>query len=133
MKKFSLLLIAVHVFLILSAQEKLPMDHSVYEDWKDMKNIQLTNDGQYIVYEVNPQMGDGDLIIRNNKSAYELIIPRAYDAKISENSRFIVGKIKPQFELIRAEKKIKRAKLNKPKTPFLCLILRTEVLRNMKK
>ncbi|MCK4922601.1 MAG: hypothetical protein KAS71_16220, partial [Bacteroidales bacterium] len=115
MKKLILLFILINAIIILSAQEKIPMDHSVYESWKELKNIQISDNGQILVFEINPQIGDGNLYIQRIKSNEEFIIPRAYDAKISSDARFIVGKIKPQLEITRAAKKEKKAKDAQPK------------------
>lgn len=133
MKKFCLLFIAVHVFIVLSSQQKIPMDHSVYENWKDLKNIQLSNNGEYLVYEINPQIGDGKLYIREVKSESEVIIPRAYDAKISFDSRFVVGKLKPQLELTRASKREKKSADDQPKDSLFVYDVKNKSLEKYEK
>lgn len=63
MKKKILLIIsfAVFVFNFVSGQQngKIPLDHSVYDSWKDIRNTIISNDGKWISYEINPQKGDG--------------------------------------------------------------------------
>ena len=47
----------------LHAQSKKPLDHSVYDGWKSVGERAITPNGKYIGYAVNPQEGDGELMI----------------------------------------------------------------------
>ncbi len=115
MKIRMLPIVALIATLNLSAQEKIPMDHSVYEMWKNLKNIQLSENGVFLLYEVNPEQGDGELIMSDLETNEEIKIPRAYGAKLSYNSKFVVGKIKPPFATTRKAKKDKIKKDMLPK------------------
>ena len=79
----------------ISAQTKKPLDHSVYDGWKSLGERMISNDGQYAVYAINPQEGDGDLVIQNLATQQKKTIARGYGAVITEDSRFVVFKIKP--------------------------------------
>jgi len=39
--------------------DKIPLDHSVYDSWKELSHTIISNDGNRVSYEVNPQKGDG--------------------------------------------------------------------------
>ena len=95
--------------LITSAQTKKPLDHTVYDGWKSVGERLISNDGQYAVYAINPQEGDGDLIIQNLATQEKKTIARGYGAAITEDSRFVVFKIKPIFQETR-QAKIKKKK-----------------------
>lgn len=101
------------VFLLFSinliAQNKKPLDHSVYDGWKAVGERMISNDGKYIVYAVNPQEGDGELIIQNASAQYKKAIARGYGAVITEDSRYVVFKIRPVFQETR-QAKIKKKK-----------------------
>lgn len=101
------------VFLLFSiniiAQTKKPLDHSVYDGWKAVGERMISNDGKYIVYAVNPQEGDGELIIQNASAQYKKAIARGYGAVITDDSRYVVFKIKPVFQETR-QAKIKKKK-----------------------
>lgn len=97
------------ISLGISAQTKKPLDHSVYDGWKSPGERFISNDGQYAVYAINPQEGDGDLIIQNLVTQEKKIIARGYSAVITEDSRFVVFKIKPVFQETR-QAKIKKKK-----------------------
>ena len=85
--------------LFSSAQNKKPLDHSVYDGWKSVGERAISNDGNYVVYAINPQEGDGDLIIQNTKTNYKLTVSRGYNAVITEDSRYAVFKIKPKYKM----------------------------------
>ncbi|MBP6285565.1 MAG: prolyl oligopeptidase family serine peptidase [Ferruginibacter sp.] len=100
-----LLFIGINLF----AQNKKPLDHSVYDGWKSIGERMISNDGKYIVYAVNPQEGDGELVIQNPETRYKKVIPRAYGAVITQDSRYLVFKIRPFFQDTR-QAKIKKKK-----------------------
>ncbi|MFM6924298.1 MAG: hypothetical protein ACKOU7_02260, partial [Ferruginibacter sp.] len=93
----------------VSAQMKKPLDHAVYDGWKSAGERSISNDGRYAVYAINPQEGDGDLVIQNLATQEKKIIARGYGAVITEDSRFVVFKIKPVFQETR-QAKIKKKK-----------------------
>ena len=102
--------------LNISAQgNKIPLDHSVYEGWKNLENVRISNDGQWVVYEINPQQGDGFLYLVNvNKNQIDSV-ERGYNPVFSNQSDFLVFKIKPQYAVIRQAKKDKKKKNEMPK------------------
>jgi len=93
----------------ISAQTKKALDHSVYDGWKSLGERLISNDGQYAVYAINPQEGDGELVIQNLATQEKKTIARGYSAVITEDSRFVVFKIKPVFQETR-QAKIKKKK-----------------------
>ena len=93
--------------LFLFAQKK-PLDHSVYDGWQSIGERAISNDGNWVVYSVVPQEGDGELFIQSVKGdGYKLKVPRGYNALITEDSRFVVFRIKPLFKDTR-EARIKK-------------------------
>ena len=109
MKRFLVTAALVAATLSLQAQKK-PLDHSVFDSWQSIGSTSLSPDGSVIAYEVNPQEGDGALTIRSfGKKGREIHIPRGYNARILDNSRFAVCLIKPEFQ------KTRRAKIDKKK------------------
>lgn len=120
MKKLTTLLFLLSAFTVVSAQKK-PLDHSVYDSWKSINSTQLTSDGQYLLYEVNPQEGDGRLIIRRLSDGKELIVPRGYKAQVAKNNQTACIKIKAPFSKIRKARN-KNAKKDKMPKDSLALI-----------
>ncbi|MBC7687851.1 MAG: S9 family peptidase, partial [Aquabacterium sp.] len=105
-------LLATVIILSLAhgqAQSKKPLDHSVYDGWKSLGERMISNDGKYIVYTINPQEGDGELVIKNVADNYTKTITRGGSAVISTDSRYVFFKIKAPFKDTR-QAKIKKKK-----------------------
>lgn len=102
---------------ILFAQKK-PLDHTVYDGWQSIGERMISNDGKWVVYSINPQEGDNELVIQSSDATYKKVVPRGYNATITEDSRYAVFKIKPFFADTR-EAKIKKKKADDmPKDSF---------------
>ncbi|HWJ29868.1 MAG TPA: hypothetical protein VNS32_25235, partial [Flavisolibacter sp.] len=83
--------------IILIAQKK-PLDHSVYDGWQSIGEKMISNDGKWVVYTITPQAGDAILWIKSSdRAGYQKAVPRGYNAKITDDSRFVIFKIKPLY------------------------------------
>ncbi len=93
----------------LLAQKK-PLDHSVYDGWQSIGERMISNNGKWVVYTVTPQEGDAELFIQSTENTQlKKQIPRGYNAVITEDSRFVVCRIKPLFKETR-DARIKKKK-----------------------
>lgn len=107
MKRFILIFIFSPLYLL--AQKK-PLDHSVYDSWESIGERMISNDGKWVAYTVTPQEGDANLFVQSSDgTSYKKQIPRGYNPLITEDSRFIVFKIKPFFKDTR-EARIRKKK-----------------------
>lgn len=100
--------------------QKKAMDHDVYDGWESVGNVQMTPDGGILVYGINPQEGDGRLVVRN-RSGKELSIPRGYSAKLDQEGRWLYCLIKPEFSRTRQEK-IDKKKADKQTKDSLAVV-----------
>ena len=112
--------ILVILFLITgispaSGQDKVPLDHSVYDDWKSLNREAISDDGSYITYEINPQEGDGYLYLYDIESKQLDSIARGFNATISAQSDFFTYLVKPTFAETRQAKKDKKKNDQMPK------------------
>ncbi len=78
--------------------QKKPLDHSVYDGWQSIGEKYISNNGKWVVYTINPQEGDGVLVIQASDNSYKKEIPRGYNAVITDDSRFVVCRIRPLFK-----------------------------------
>ncbi len=108
MRKTAFSLIALFV-AIFSYSQKKPLDHTVYDGWQRIGERMISNDGKWVVYTVDPQEGDNELVIQSSDAKYKKTIARGYNAVITEDARFVIFKIKPFFKDTR-EAKIKKKK-----------------------
>lgn len=89
--------------------QKKPLDHSVYDSWQHIGERMISNDGKWVVYTVDPQEGDNVLVIQSADTLYKRMVPRGYNAVITDDSRFVVFRIKPYYKDTR-EARIKKKK-----------------------
>lgn len=103
--------------------QKRPLDHSVYDGWRSVSSPQLTPDGKFSVFEVNPQEGDGKLVIHRNADGSELTIPRGYKASIAADGLSVTALIKSPFSKILAARKknVKKDKMPQDSVAFILL------------
>jgi dipeptidyl aminopeptidase/acylaminoacyl peptidase len=81
----------------------------VYDGWKSIGNSTLSPRGGVISYEVNPQEGDGRLVLRLTRNGRETIIERGYRAMVTPDEQYAVCLIKPFFQDTR-QARIKKKK-----------------------
>jgi dipeptidyl aminopeptidase/acylaminoacyl peptidase len=103
--------------------QKKPLDHTVYDGWQSIAERSISNDGKYVVYAVNPQEGDGVLMIQSVSGDYKKEIPRGYNASITDDSRFVICRIKPFFKDTRDAKIKKKRPDDMPKDSLAILEL----------
>ncbi len=97
------------VITICSVAQRKPLDHSVYDGWQNIGERIISNDGNWAVYSVNVQEGDNELVIQSTSTLLRTIVPRGYNAVITEDSRFVVFRIRPFYAATR-EARIKKKK-----------------------
>ena len=89
------------LFISSAFSQKKVIDHTAYDGWNTLKMEQISNDGNYICYEITPHKGDGYLYIYDVKSGGLDSIPRATRASFSGNSNFLAFKITPGYDTLR--------------------------------
>ena len=89
--------------------QKKPLTHNVYDSWQSIGERAISNDGKFVVYAVNPQEGDGNLYIQATDNSFKKEIARGYNARISEDNKYVVFRIRPYFKDTR-DARIKKKK-----------------------
>lgn len=124
MKKILVLLpIALICFAAFAQKKSVALDpvkkqaltHDVYDDWKTIPFKALTPDGNFAVYTINPQDGDGKVVFHNIKTNAINEVPRADNIKISVDSRFAFFKINPPKKMVDELRRQKKKKDDLPK------------------
>ena len=121
-----LLLFSFGIMPVLQAQvvKKKPLTTSDFANWKVISSPIVSSDGKYVSYEINPQKGDGNLVVKPVDSKKEDLLPRGYGASFSSESDFIVYKIKQPADSIRNAKKKKLKKEQMPKDSIGIFVFR---------
>ncbi len=114
-KLFAFLIICTFSLQIMAQTKKIPLNHSDYDGWKNLIKQQISNDGKWICYEINPQKGDGFLYLYEVDTDRKDSIARGYAAVFSPDSDVLSFKIKAQYDTLRQAKLDKVDKKDMPK------------------
>lgn len=125
MKNLCLFILVFFISGFLFAQKK-PLDHSVYNSWQSIGEKMISNNGNWVVYTIDVQEGDNELVIQSPYGKYKRTIPRGYNALITEDSRFVIFKIKPFYAAIREAEIKKKKDDEKPKDSLAIIELGKE-------
>ena len=97
-----LLILSITLLLAcISYGQKKPLDHSVYDNWKSIGALNVTEDDQYAIFNINPQEGDASLVSMNLTTLSQDIIQRGTSARITADNKYSVFNIKPFFSQTR--------------------------------
>ncbi len=110
---FSAFLFLASTFNAVSQQKKI-LDHTVYDGWKSISSQKISNNGKWVTYEINPQVGDGYAYLYDAASRKSDSVTRGKSPLFNYNSSFWAFKIVPQADSIRA---LKLKKVKKDKFP----------------
>lgn len=98
MRKIMQGILCLVIPVISFTQSKKPLDHTVYDKWQSVQAPQITNDGKWVGYMVNPQEGDGELILQSTDGKYKKSVPRGYSLLLTADSKYAIFKIRPLFK-----------------------------------
>lgn len=108
MKIFRILL-PLMLLSTMGFSQKKPLDHSVYDGWKNVGAFNMTDNGKYTIFLVNSQEGDGYMVAMNLTNYTYDSIARATQPKMTADGKYAVMTIKPHF-LETKEARLKKVK-----------------------
>ncbi|CCH55454.1 peptidase S9 prolyl oligopeptidase active site domain protein [Fibrisoma limi BUZ 3] len=119
--------------LLFAQTSKRPLVHADYDRWQSVRSEKISDDGQWIAYQIDPQEGDGMLHVSRagkTQSAGGPARPsysfqRGYQAQFTPDSKFLVAKLKAPLADTRKAKLKKKKADEMPKDSLLVLNLAT--------
>ena len=90
------------------------MDETVYAKWNRIQSPTISNNGEWIVYQLKPCEGDTQLKIFNAKNQREYTFNRGDKATITDDSKYVIFKIRPHADSLKMMKRNKVKKKNMP-------------------
>lgn len=102
---FFLLFVSTQIFGQQAAKKPVAIED--FAAWETIGNQEISNNGEYILYEQNPQKGDGRLILKHGNKSHDF--PRGNKAQFGAGNDFVV------FEIAQPEDSLRKAKLAKVK------------------
>ena len=122
---FSLLILNLVFFTLNSAETKKPLTHDVYDDWNFLSRNQISADGRWISWEVNPQAGDGWLHFKDRLAGTADSVSRGTLASFSPGSEYMAFRIRPQADVIRQIKVANKRGSEMPRDTLAIFVLTT--------
>lgn len=90
--------------LQLFSQSKPAVSFDDFNRWTEIKSQKISNDGQWICYQVEPFKGDGMLHVTNPQLNQSFELNRGFNSHFSANSSLFVAKIKAPLDTIKKQK-----------------------------
>lgn len=109
----SVLVLFLSTFVLLAQKPKKPLDEEAYFTWNNIEHVEISNNGQWISYEINPNKGDGSLVLYDVRQDKSRVFPRGKGAQFDFHNNFLVFLSYPPQEVVDSlrRKKIKAHKL----------------------
>jgi len=111
----SLLTLSLMCLVSLAFAQKKPLTHDVYDDWKSLTSVNISSDGVWAGYRINPQVGDAVLELKNLNTNESITVDRVSRYSFSANGQYVAAEIKPAYLDTRAMKLKKTAASKMPK------------------
>ncbi|MCP3929321.1 MAG: S9 family peptidase [Bacteroidetes bacterium] len=107
--------------LISQVSTKKKLTHEDLVSWKKITERRISNDGNWVSYVLKPEEGDALLHIWNARTGETRIFERGESARISADNKYVVFKIKPHLDSLKAQRRRKVKKEDLPKDT-LCIV-----------
>lgn len=127
------ILILAFIFIgqtVIIAQNKKVVSPEIYDNWKSVSATTISANGNYVSFEIKPQVGDANLFIKGFDGSNEMVFPRGYKAVFPESEDFFVFQVKAEYKKVRALKLKKKKKDDLPKDSLFILNLKTAKLES---
>jgi dipeptidyl aminopeptidase/acylaminoacyl peptidase len=108
-----------------AAGAKKPLSYDAYDGWRSIQGTDLSRDGQWLVYALVPQDGDGELVARNLKTDKEYRAARGSRPVLTIDGKFLVFTIAPVKAEVDKAKKDKKKPEEQPKNALGIMDLAT--------
>ena len=83
-RRFRQLIFVLCVLSVLAPQQfaqsaaRRALTHQDFDSWRSLQGAQISRDGKFVAYVMQPQDGDGELFVRNVMTGAEWRAPRGY-------------------------------------------------------
>lgn len=113
--KINLILLVLLICVSSLFAQKKQITEKDFARWNQIETRQISIDGKYVMYELNPLKGDGKLLIHNTITQKTDTLYRGCEARFIPGTEAIVYKIKVPEDTLRSHKLAKTKKENMPK------------------
>ena len=93
--------------LLAQTSLKKVMNEEVYDIWNRIQNTKISNDGQWVAYNITPGKGDTQLHLFQVASGKTVSFPRGTEAAFSDDSQYLTFTIKPFRDTLIHQRRMK--------------------------
>ena len=114
--RYFLLLLAFATSTQIFSQNKKPLDHADVHRWRKIEQQKLSNNGRWAYWaQISVSEGDATLHLWNAASGTTTVFPRSTDGQFSDDSKWLIFRIKPALDTLKTlrRKKVKDEDLPK--------------------
>ncbi len=79
-----------------------PLTHDDYDSWKSIRGQLISPNGRWIVYQIVPQDGDGELVVRSVRTTTEYRHARGGGARFTDDSDYVIFMVAPPEDSLEA-------------------------------
>jgi dipeptidyl aminopeptidase/acylaminoacyl peptidase len=115
MKKHTISILLLFLFPGLLSAQKVPLDNNIYDGWKSISSQNISEDGRWVTYTINPQQGDGWLYIYDVVKNRLDSAARGSRATFSPDCMYLAFQVNPEYSETRQAKKKKLKEDKMPK------------------
>ncbi|MEL7002445.1 MAG: prolyl oligopeptidase family serine peptidase [Bacteroidota bacterium] len=108
--------------------QKRPITHDDFDDWNRIRQEQISNDGEYVIYHVAPGRGDVTLKITGTDGKEKVSFSRAENGGITWGSGYVIFSIKTAMDSLNSLRRKKVKDQDLPKDSLGIYNLKTEVV-----
>jgi dipeptidyl aminopeptidase/acylaminoacyl peptidase len=72
-----------------------PLTHDDYDQWKSVRATTLSDDGAWVAYQIEPQWGDGELVVQQTTGDAVYRTARGAGARFTSDGRYCVFTVVP--------------------------------------
>jgi hypothetical protein len=126
-----LIISTLFIFSFLSdchGQSKKSMTPDVYSEWNRIRNVQLSDNGDWAMYEVNKEVGDKKLKIYDTRNDKTFTFNRVKNATFDNNGVYAYFMLTHSFEGLRNLERSKTKKEEMPKDTLCIYNLKNKIL-----
>lgn len=106
-----------------SGSEKRPVTHDDYDSWKSIRSQQISSNGRWIAYQIQPRDGEGELVIRSTRDETEYRFDRGSQAGFTRDTAYIIFLVSPSEDSLDAAKADGRKGPNLPQNQMVIMSL----------
>jgi dipeptidyl aminopeptidase/acylaminoacyl peptidase len=124
----ALLAMALPVF----AQTKKALDHADVHRWRKIEQQKLSNNGQYAVWTQTPvSEGDSEVHVWSAATGTSQVFSRSSEPQFSDDSKWLVFRIKPALDTLKALRRKKVKEEDLPKDTLAIFDLKNQKLEKI--